>query len=112
MKLAILTIAGVAVAISAVPAPARSYTKEAVCTKQVNGRCVAWRDLTRRQAKRQAYRVGYAFGPSYAYTALTALPRPVVARYGLRNNFRYVSRDGFVYVVNPRTYRVVRVIPR
>jgi hypothetical protein len=32
-------------------------------------------------------------------------------RYHLGDNFRYVNRDGFVYVVNPNSYRVVRVIP-
>jgi hypothetical protein len=33
-----------------------------------------------------------------------------VRRYRLRNNFRYVNRDGTIYVVNPNTYRVVRVL--
>ncbi|HEX3424416.1 MAG TPA: hypothetical protein VHS33_13600 [Sphingomicrobium sp.] len=56
------------------------------------------------------YRVGYSFGPSYTYTDYTALPQPIVTRYHLRNNFRYVNDNGYVYVVNPRTYRVVRVI--
>lgn len=57
------------------------------------------------------YRVGYVFGPDYSYTEYTALPGPIVTRYHLRHNFRYVYRNGVVYVVNPRTYRVVRVIP-
>lgn len=56
------------------------------------------------------YRVGYAFGPSYSYTEYNALPQPIVTRYHLRDNFRYVNNNGYVYVVNPRTYRVVRVI--
>jgi hypothetical protein len=56
------------------------------------------------------YRVGYAFGPSYAYTDYSTLPQPLVTRYHLRNNNRYVSANGNVYVVNPRTYRVTRVI--
>lgn len=56
------------------------------------------------------YRVGYAFGPSYTYTEYSALPQPIVTRYHLRDNFRYVSDNGYVYVVNPHTYRVVRVI--
>jgi len=56
------------------------------------------------------YRVGYSFGPSYSYTEYSALPQPIVTRYHLRDNFRYVNRDGYVYVVSPRTYRVVRVI--
>ena len=61
-------------------------------------------------SRREAIRVGYAFGPSYAYSDFGTLPQPVVRRYHLRNDFRYVDRGGFVYVVNPRTYRVVRVI--
>lgn len=85
MKYGLLALAGAAVAVTAVPADARRYERETI-------------------------RVGYAFGPSYAYTDYGALPQPVVRRYHLRHNFRYVNRDGFVYVVNPRTYRVVRVI--
>jgi hypothetical protein len=56
------------------------------------------------------YRVGYAFGPSYTYTDYSALPQPIVTRYHLRDNFRYVYNNGYVYVVNPHTYRVVRVV--
>lgn len=56
------------------------------------------------------YHVGYAFGPSYTYTDYTALPQPIVTRYHLRHNYRYVNENGYVYVVSPRTYRVVRVI--
>jgi hypothetical protein len=43
--------------------------------------------------------------------AYTALPGTIVERYRLRPGYRYVSANGYVYVVNPRTYRVVRVIP-
>ena len=85
MRNALLVLAGAAVALTAVPADARRYDRETI-------------------------RVGYTFGPSFAYTEYGALPQPVIRRYHLRNNFRYVNRDGFVYVVNPRTYRVVRVI--
>lgn len=109
MKIAILALAGTAVAITAMPVEAKQ--NEMKCTKWENHRCVESRNLTRAQARREAYRVGYAFGPRYGYTEFTALPQPVVTRYHLRNNFRYVERDGYVYVVNPRTYRVVRVIP-
>lgn len=56
------------------------------------------------------YRVGYSFGPSYTYTDFSTLPQPIVTRYHLRDNFRYVNENGYVYVVNPRSYRVVRVI--
>jgi len=85
MKLTLLALAGAATALMAVPAAAR-HNRYAMI------------------------RVGYAFGPSYAYTDYGTLPQPIVRRYHLRDNFRYVNRGGFVYVVNPRTYRVVRVI--
>ena len=81
----ILAVAAAAVAFAATPAVARHH------------------DVT-------VYRVGYAFGPSYTYTDYSALPQPIVTRYHLRDNFRYVSDNGYVYVVNPHTYRVVRVI--
>ena len=111
MKYALLALAGAAVALTTVPATARHSSHNAVCTKHENGRCVAWRDMTQREARRAEYRVGYAFGPSYAYTDFSALPEPLVTRYHLRDNFRYVHSNGYVYVVNPRTYRVTRVIP-
>ena len=111
MKLAILAFLGAAVAITAAPVNARSHSDDAKCTRWDNHRCAAWREMTRAQARREAYRVGYEFGPHYGYTEFTALPQPVVTRYHLRDNFRYVHRDGYVYVVNPHTYRVVRAIP-
>jgi hypothetical protein len=110
MKFAPLALAGAAVALTTVPADARRHS-DAACAKHEHGRCVAWRDMTDRQARRAAYRVGYTFGPSYGYTEFSALPQPIVTRYHLRDNGRYVYRDGYVYVVNPHTYRVVRVIP-
>ena len=82
----LLAVAAAAVAVAATPAIARHHDHVTV------------------------YRVGYAFGPSYTYTDFGALPQPIVTRYRLRNNFRYVSDNGYVYVVNPRTYRVMRVI--
>jgi hypothetical protein len=110
MKKALLALGAAAVALTAAPANARHYTNITKCTKYRHGRCVQWKRLTRREARRAGYRVGYNFGPRYSYTELGALPQPVVTRYHLGDNFRYVNRDGFVYVVNPNTYRVVRVI--
>jgi hypothetical protein len=108
----LLLAAGVAaVALAAVPSEARHYTNHMQCTKSRHGRCVAWHRLTRAQARRAGYAVGYRFGPTYSYADYTALPGTVVSRYHLRPTFRYVNQDGFVYVVNPNTYRVVRVIP-
>jgi hypothetical protein len=67
--------------------------------------------MTRAQARRAGYRVGYRFGPTYSYTDYSALPGTVVTRYHLRSGDRYVNANGYVYDVNPTTYRVVRVIP-
>jgi Tfp pilus assembly protein PilV len=111
MKTALLVLAGTAVALAAMPADAQRYSNQAACSQMRQGRCVASNRMSRADARRSAaYRVGYAFGPNYSYNAFAALPRPVVTQYRLRPNFRYVQRSGYVYVVNPRTYRVVRVI--
>ena len=84
MSKTLLTIAAAAVALATTPAVAHHHVT--------------------------VYRVGYSFGPSYTYTEFSALPQPIVTRYHLRDTFRYVDEDGVVYVVNPHTYRVVRVI--
>jgi hypothetical protein len=110
MKILPLTIGAAVIAMTAVPASAQRYTRHAACDQWRHGRCVAWHRMTRREARMAGYRVGYNFGPSYAYTDLGALPQPVVTRYHLGGKFRYVNRNGYVYVVNPNTYRVVRVI--
>ena len=57
------------------------------------------------------YKVGYVFGQTYAYTPVARmLPQPVVTYYKLDSNGRYVYSDGYVYVVDPTTYAVTRVI--
>ena len=109
MKL-MLAAAVAAVALTGTPSEARHYTNYTQCVKHRHGRCVAWRRLTRRQAMRRGLPVGHRFGPSFSYVDVSALPQPIVTRYRLGPNFRYVNQDGFVYVVNPHTYRVVRVI--
>ena len=100
MKKAILAFSVAAVALSAAPAEARR-TGPVTCAKWRHGHCLAWRPR---------YNVGYVFGPNYTYTEFGALPGTFVTRYHLRHNYRYVNQNGFIYVVNPRTYRVVRVI--
>src|SRR6476661_6463566 len=97
----LLALGTAAVALTATPSEARR-TGPVTCARWHHHHCVAWRSR---------YAVGYAFGPSFAYTDYGALPVPIVHRYHLRDNFRYVNQNGYVYVVNPRTYRVVRVIP-
>jgi len=109
MKL-MLALGTAAVALTAAPSEARHYTNYTQCVKHRHGRCVAWRRLTRAQARRAGFPVGHMFGPSYSYVDIGSLPQPVVTRYRLRPNFRYVNDNGVIYVVNPNTYRVVRVI--
>ena len=105
-----LALGAAAVAMSAVPAEAKHYTNHVRCSKWRHHRCVAWHRMTRMQARRAGYRVGYRFAPTYAYTDYSALPQPVVTRYHLRDNWRYVNQNGRIYVVSPTTYRVTRVI--
>lgn len=100
---AILAFAGAAVALTAAPAQAGTHvTGPMTCAHWRHGVCVAFRPR---------YNVGYVFGPRYSYVDVAALPGPIVTRYRLGPHFRYVNENGFVYVVNPNTYRVVRVIP-
>ena len=103
MVKSILALGVAATALTAgVPAQARHITGDVTCARWHHHHCVAFRSR---------YAVGYHFGPSYGYTEYSALPQPLVTRYHLRHDWRYVNQDGYVYVVNPETYRVVRVIP-
>ena len=110
MTKALLALGTASIALTAMPAAAQHYTRHTACDQWRHGRCVSWHRMTRREARRAGYRVGYNFGPNYSYVDIGSLPQPVVTRYHLRPTFRYVNRDGYVYVVNPNTYRVVRVI--
>ena len=105
-----LALGTAAFVLSAAPAEARHYSKVVKCTKYRHGKCVQWKRLTRAQARHAMYRVGYRFGPSYAYVPVTQLPRPVVTQYDLSPDYRYVYRDNYVYVVDPKTYAITRVI--
>jgi len=82
------------------------------CAKWRHGDCVRWDNHGYRvSAARHAYwRTGYRFGPRYAYTSYRVLPRTYVTRYDLSPDYRYVYRDNYIYVVNPRTYAIERVI--
>ena len=106
MKL--MVAAGVAaVALTATPTEARKhYTNMTTCAKWRHGQCVKWKRLTRRQA----YRMGYVFGPRYGYTAYDALPRTYVTRYHLAPRYRYVYQNGYIYQVDPTTYAVMRIL--
>jgi hypothetical protein len=102
MRKILLALSGVAVALAAAPADSRTY----VCTKWDNGVCIS----THRVKGTPPYAVGYVFGSHYAYTTVGGLPRPVVTYYHLNPDERYVYRSGYVYVVDPTTWAVTRVI--
>lgn len=113
MKKLVLALAGAAAAVAglaAVPAQARHYTNHVVCARWHYHRCIVWRRLTVRQARRAGYRVGYVFGPNYAYTPVTAIPHPYVVRYRLSPDYRYVYQGGYIYVVDPTSYAITRII--
>lgn len=106
----LFALGAVAVALSAAPAEAKHYTNHMTCAKWHHGRCVTWKRMTVKQARRAGYTVGYRFAPNYAWTDYSALPQPLVTRYHLRRDWRYVNHDGRLYVVNPHSYRVTRVV--
>jgi hypothetical protein len=97
-----LSSAAVALAVTAAPAPAKTY----VCTKWDNGVCVS----THRVKGAPPYAVGYVFGPSYSYTTVGDIPQPVSTYYKLGSDKRYVYNDGYLYEVDPTTYAVTQVI--
>jgi len=100
---------GVAVAaVSTTPAVARHYSSVIKCSGWRHGECVAWNRLTRDQARDIG--VGYVFPKNYTYTEYNTLPHTVVTQYHLNPDQRYVSADGYVYVVDPSTYAVTKVI--
>lgn len=100
---------GVAVAaVSTTPAVARHYSNVIKCSGWRHGECVAWNRLTRDQARDIG--VGYVFPKNYTYTEYNMLPHTVVTQYHLSPDERYVSADGYVYVVDPSTYAVTKVI--
>lgn len=110
MRTMFLALGAVSVAMSAAPTEARHYSHMVQCTKYRHGQCVRWNRLTERQARQAAYRVGYHFGPSYSYVPVSQLPQPIVTQYSLSPDYRYVYRDHYIYVVDPKTYAITRVI--
>jgi hypothetical protein len=104
MRKMLFALTGAAVALSAAPSLAQTQTvaKGVTCTKYVNGQCT--------ETHKVKYKVGYVFGPDYSYTAVTDLPAPVVTQYKLSPDYKYVNADGSIYVVDPHSYAVTRVI--
>ena len=118
----ILALSAAALGISSAPAAAHERDRDQRgwnrnhaamgCAKWKHGRCVRRGHAYAygRHLRAGDYRVGHRFGPSYAYTPYDQIPQPYVTRYSLNRDGRYVYRDNRVYVVNPRTYAVERVL--
>lgn len=129
-KLLLLSAATLAVGLAA-PASAQGYghgrdRDRDNCSEWRHGRCVDGyrnygqyqsermhrRNWERRMARRDArdWGVGYRVPQSYSYYGYNGIPRDYARRYNLDPNYRYVRRDNQVYVVNPGTYAVERVL--
>lgn len=54
--------------------------------------------------------VGYRVPQSYSYYGYNGIPRDYARRYNLDPNYRYVRRNNQVYVVNPGTYAIERIL--
>ncbi|MES2119445.1 MAG: hypothetical protein V4513_02590 [Pseudomonadota bacterium] len=87
-------------------------TKTVVCTKWRNGTCVKSHTVVRsaRAMPRARYRVGYRFGPDYSYTTYSTIPTRYVSRYNLNPDYRYVYNGNTLYVVDPTTYAITRIL--
>ena len=112
MTRAFLALGGAAAAVALFAAPAdakKHYSNYLECSKVVNGACVSWHRMTRGKAAR-TFATGYVFGPTYAYTPYAVLPHDYAVRYSLDPSGRYVYSNGYIYVVDPATYAVTRVI--
>jgi hypothetical protein len=100
MMRTLFALAAASVVLAAVPAQARTYSNVVQCVKVVDGRCNKWDRLTDEQAAKAQWKTGYVFGPTYSYTALSAIPQNFVTEFGL----------GYLYVVDPKTYAVTKII--
>lgn len=111
-----LALGVAAIAISSAPASAdhgRHYRHhDRMCAKWRHGHCVRWMNhgYAMSMMRHDRYRVGYVFGPDYRYTSYSAIPRTYVTRYGLTPEGRYVYTNNTVYVVDPATYAITRIL--
>ena len=106
MRKILLALTGAAVALTGAPSLAKA-PKTFVCTSWKDGICVG---THRVRGMPDPYKVGYVFGPDYAYTTYSNIPQPLVTYYHLDPSGRYVYSNGYVYVVDPTSYAVTRVI--
>ena len=108
MTRTVLALGAAVAVLSTTPAVARHYSNTIKCSGWRDGQCVAWNRLTREQA--HDIKVGFVFPNNYTYTAFNTLPQPVVTQYKLSPDERYVATNGYIYVVDPSTYAVTKVI--
>ena len=108
MSRTLMALAVAAVAVTAVPAGARQYSTVIKCSGYRDGQCVAWNRLTKEQARDIG--VGFVFPRGYTYTEFSSLPQTIVTANSLTPDARYVSTDGYIYVVDPNSYAVTKVI--
>lgn len=82
------------------------------CAKWKHGRCVRRGHAYAYGQHRRAadYRVGYHFAPDYGYTPYNQIPSNYANQYHLSPDGRYVYRNNYIYVVNPRTSAIERVL--
>jgi hypothetical protein len=108
MRNVLLALSGVAVALTAVPAPLLADPPlPQVCLKWRDGICVSTHRVKGTPAP---YATGYVFGPTYSYTPYNELPQPVATYYKLAPDGRYVYSNGYVYVVDSATGAVTKVL--
>lgn len=106
MRNILLALSGAGVALTAAPPALHADPLPQVCLKWHDGVCVS----THRVKGTPPYQTGYVFGPTYAYTTFNTLPAPAVTHYHLDPNARYVYSNGYIYVVDPATYAVTKVL--
>lgn len=106
--LALTAAAVTAAGMASAPADARHYSNVIKCSGWRNGQCTSWNRLTTKQARE--IQVGYVFPKGYTYTDLSAIPQTVVTQYSLSPDEHYVYSNGYVWVVDPNTNAVTRVI--
>lgn len=125
LLLGIATAAIAVTGIAAVPANAHVPRQHISCARWHHGRCVVvnrgWtraqmmhmRHHERRAERRQArlFAMGQRVPVNYGYwTPYSQIPQTYVTQYDLNPDYRYINRGGYIYVVDPKTYAVQRVI--
>ena len=112
MTRTLLALSAAAVALTGVSTSADARHHGRDCARWRHGHCVRWMNhgFNRSMERHAAYRVGYRFGPDYSYTSYNAIPRTYVDRYHLAPDGRYVYTNNTVYVVDPATYAITRIL--